>query len=429
MTKVSRNQNLPRRVVWIALLGLILESNAIAENWPQFRGPDNQGVSVEKSAPLSWSPTENIQWKVEIPGEGWSSPIVWGNHIFVTTATNNGVSCRVLCIDRQTGAIQWNNEVMEQKLDRKEERNTYATPTPATDGTNLFVCFGDGSFAALDIHGDTRWSNRDYPHYSQHGLGTSPILRNGMLIMARDGSSNGDDKTLGWQKPWDKSYVVSLEASTGKQKWLSKRGPSRISHGAPTIWKHGDMTQVISEAGDLVQGFDLESGKLIWTSEVLGEGKVPSTIVGDGVVFTAGGWGGKESIKAFRIGAVGELKESNLVWEQKKGMPKVPSMLFVAPHLYAITDNGVATCYDAASGEIQWQHRIGGNFSASPIAAADRIYITDDDGSTTVIAAGAEYKELARNELKERVQASAAISNGQIFIRTERHLHCIGKTE
>jgi outer membrane protein assembly factor BamB len=152
-------------------------------------------------------------------------------------------------------------------------------------------------------------------------------------------------------------------------------------------------------------------------------------VLGDGLAFTAGGWGGKESIKAFRLGGAGELKESNLVWEQKKGMPKVPSMIYVKPHLFAITDGGVATCLNAATGELLWQQRVGGNFSASPVAAEGRIYFVGDNGETTVIKANATFEVLAKNPLDETVQASPAIARGQIFIRTERHVFAIGKAK
>jgi outer membrane protein assembly factor BamB len=417
-----------KQILTLLALFLLVAGVIHAQNWPQFRGPNTQGHSAETSLPLRWSATENIAWKTELPGEAWSSPIVWGNHVFVTTATDNGVTCRVIALDRKTGRILWNKEVFRQTLRRKEGRNSYATPTPATDGKLVYVCFGDGSFAALDFDGRVAWINRDYPFYGQHGLGTALLLHDGLLMMARDGSSDGEDKKIGWQIPWDKSYVVALDAKTGKERWKASRGLSRISHGTPAIWKAPDgRAQVISEAGDVLQGFDLKTGARLWTSEVIGEGKVPSVVLGDGLVFTAGGWGGKESIKAFRLGGAGELKESNLVWEQKKGMPKVPSMIYVKPHLFAITDGGVATCMNAATGELLWQQRVGGNFSASPVAAEGRIYFVGDNGETTVIKAGATFEVLAKNSLEETVQASPAISQGQIFIRTEKHLFAIGR--
>lgn len=399
-----------------------------AQNWPQFRGPNTQGHSAEKGLPLKWSATENIAWKMEIPGESWSSPIVWGDRIFVTTATEGGASCRVIAIDRRTGAILWNREVFKQPLRRKESRNSYATPTPATDGQLVYACFGDGSFAALDFKGNVVWINRDYPHYSQHGLGTALLLHDGLLIMARDASNEGDDKKLGWQTPWDKSFVLALDARTGKERWKGKRGLSRISHGTPAIWTGPTgRAQVISEAGDVVQGHDPRTGERLWSSEVIGEGKAPSIVLGDGLAFTAGGWGGKESIKAFKLGGSGDLKETNLVWEQRKGMPKVPSMIYVRPYLFAITDAGVATCLKADTGEVIWQQRMEGTFSASPVAAEGRIYFLSDEGETIVIEAGPLFKVLARNPLEGPVQASPAISRGQIFIRTARNLYAIGK--
>jgi len=407
---------------------LVLAAGTLrAENWPQFRGPTAQGLSTEANPPLNWSATENIAWKTGLPGEAWSSPIVWGDRVFVTTATDGGESCRVLSLDRMSGQIRWNTEIFKQVPRRKEGRNTYATPTPATDGERVYACFGDGSFAALNFAGEVVWTNRDYPFYGQHGLGTALLLHNGALIMARDGSSDGEEKGLGWQTPWDKSYVVALDAKTGKERWKTGRGLSRISHGTPVIWEHDGKAVVVSEAGDVVQGFELTTGTRLWSNEVIGEGKVPSTVIGDGLVFTAGGWGGKETIKAFKLGGRGDLKEANLVWEQKKGMPKVPSMIYVKPYLFAITDGGIATCMKGDTGEIVWQERIAGNFSASPVSAAGRIYFTGDNGETTVIAAGPEFKVLAKNPLGEKVQASAAVSHGRIFIRTEQHLYCIGK--
>jgi outer membrane protein assembly factor BamB len=398
---------------------------ARAEDWPQFRGATNQGVSTADDVPLSWSESKNIAWRTEIPGESWSSPIVWRDRVFVTTAVEQGKSCRVLSIDTNTGRVLWDKEVFQQELSRKEDRNTYATPTPATDGHRVYACFGSGSFAALDFAGNVVWVNHDYPFYGQHGLGSSPILYDGLLIMARDGSSDGQDKGLGWQTPWDQSFVLALDAATGKERWKAKRGLSRISHGAPCIWNNTGTVQVVSEAGDVVQGFDLKTGERLWSSEVIGEGKVPSTLLGNGVVFTAGGWGGKESIKAFKLGGKGELAETNLLWEQKKGMPKVASMVYVAPHLFAITDAGIATCINAESGQIVWQHRLGGNFAASPVATPDRVYFTDDNGNTTVVAASDKFQVLSKNELNTQVQASAAILQGHFFIRSKDHLYCI----
>jgi outer membrane protein assembly factor BamB len=399
-----------------------------AENWPQFRGPAAQGRSSETDVPIKWSASENVAWKTALPGESWSSPIVWQDTIFVTTATDEGKSCRVLALDRNTGDIRWNQEVFRQSPGHKEGRNTYATPTPATDGQRVYSCFFDGSFTALDFSGKLVWTNRSYPFYSQHGLGTSPILYADLLIMARDGSSQGEDKGLGWQRPWDQAFIIALDTRTGQERWKAHRGLSRIAHGVPTIWSAPDgHPELVSEAGDVVQGFDPRNGQRLWTSQVIGEGKVPSTVVGGRLVYTAGGWGGRESIKAFKIGGQGELGTNNLVWEQKGIMPKVPSMLHLEGRLFAVTDNGTATCFKADTGEILWKERLGGNFSASPVTAGGRVYFTSDNGETTVVEAAPQFPVLAKNAIGEKVQASLAISHGQIFIRTEKHLFAIGE--
>jgi outer membrane protein assembly factor BamB len=402
---------------------------AHAENWPQFRGPNSQGRSSETGVALVWSATENVAWKTPLPGQSWSSPIVWQDTVFVTTATDEGRSCRVLALDRKKGKIHWDREVFQQSLlGRKEGRNTFATPTPATDGERVYACFFDGSFAALDFGSKVLWTNRDYPFYSQHGLGTSPILQGDLLIMARDGSSNGDDKALGWQRPWDQAFLIALDAKSGQERWKARRGLSRISHCVPTIWAAPDgSAQVVSEAGDVVQGFDVRTGERRWSSQVIGEGKVPSTVIGGGLVFTAGGWGGRESIKAFKLGGQGELGTNNLVWELKGSMPKVPSMLYVAGRLFAITDTGTASCIVADTGEVLWKEKLSGNYSASPIAVEGRIYFTSDSGETTVVPAAPRFEVLARNPINEKVQASLAVSQGQIFIRTESNLLAIGK--
>ncbi|HET7871287.1 MAG TPA: LamG-like jellyroll fold domain-containing protein [Terriglobales bacterium] len=398
-------------------------TNLPAENWPQFRGPDGQGHSSETNAPLTWSATENIAWKATVPGDGWSSPIVWNDRVFLTTATDGGESCHVLAFARQDGKLLWDTEVFKQTLGHKQGRNSFATPTPATDGERVYACFGDGSFAALNFDGVLAWTNREYPFYGEHGLGTSLRLHDGLILMARDGSSSGPDKTLGWQKPWDQGCILAIDCKTGKQRWKASRGSSRISHGTPVVCDHGGKAVVVSEAGDVVQGFDFQTGQRLWSEEVIGEGKVPSPVVGDGLVFTAGGWGGRESIKAFRLGHSSE----NPVWEQKKGMPKVPSMLYQTPYLFLINDSGLASCLKGTNGEIVWQEKLVGNFSASPVATAGRVYFTADNGETTVIEAGPEFKVLASNPLGEKIQASPAISQGQIFIRAEKNLFCVGR--
>jgi outer membrane protein assembly factor BamB len=215
------------------------------ENWPRFRGPTGQGRSGETDVPLTWTAETGVAWKTSIPGEGWSSPIVWGDRVFVTTATNGGVGCQILCLGAADGKILWNTHVFDQVLERKESKNSFATPTPCTDGERVYAVFGDGSAAALDFAGTVLWTNRDVQFYSRHGLGASPILYEGLLIMPYDGSvrmtQNGKpvdpppNERLGWQIPWDRSELVALDTKTGRPVWTGKRGMSRHAHATPIV--------------------------------------------------------------------------------------------------------------------------------------------------------------------------------------------------
>jgi outer membrane protein assembly factor BamB len=405
---------------------LALASAALAENWPQFRGPNGQGVSGEQNVPVTWNATSNVLWKVAIPGEGWSSPVVWEGRVFVTTVTDSGAGCHVLCVDVATGKVLWDKEVFRQVTSRKEGRNSFATPTPVTDGKRVYAVFSDGSMGALDLDGQVVWTNRDFKFYSQHGLANSPILWGDLLIMARDASSPGEDKSLGWQTPWEQSFVLALDAATGQVRWKGLRGLSRIGHGVPCIWTAPDgRVEVISAAGDVVQGFDAKTGERIWSSFNKGEGVVPSSVLGDGLVFTACGYSGRESVKAFRLDGKGDLKETNLAWEQRQGMPKVPSLLYAKPNLYTVTDSGMVTCFKGDTGDVVWQDHLSGSFSASPVYAAGRIYFLSDTGETAVVEAGAQFKVVSKNPLAEKCQASMAISDGRLFIRGEKSLFCI----
>ncbi len=399
-----------------------------AENWPQFRGPTCQGISSERNVPTRWSATDGVRWKSPVPGAGWSSPIVWGKRVFVTTATESGASCRVIAFDADSGKLLWNREVFRQDPGQRHDRNSYATPTPATDGRRVYAVFWDGSVAAVNVDGSIAWINREHPHHSEHGLSSSPILVGDLLVMARDGSSKGPDRSVGWQTPWDQAKLLALDKDTGKVRWTGRRGMSRIAHAVPVPWKDaGGSLQIVSVAGDVVQGFDAKDGRLLWSSRNTCEGLVPSPAVGDGMVFTASGFGGAEATRAYRLGGEGDLGESNLVWSQQRGTPKVPSLLYVAPYVYSVSDTSLATCLEAATGKIVWEKRLGGSFSASPVYADGKVFFLSDQGDMTIVEAGPTYREVARNSLGERCQASPAISGGRVFIRTESSLFCVGR--
>lgn len=408
------------------LLTLALASSTLlAENWPFWRGPSRQGISTETGLPLHWSADSNVVWKAEVPGEAWSSPIVFGDQVFVTTTTESGVNCHVLAFDRRTGKPQWNKKVFEQTPLRKEQRNSYATPTPATDGERVYAVFGDGSVVAVSAKsGDILWEHREVKFYSQHGLGASPILHGDLLIMPFDGSSTGENKRVGWQLPWDQSFILAFNKKSGDVAWKAMRGQSRISHVTPNIMSHEGREILISGAGDVVQGFNLKNGERLWSVYSQGEGVVPSIVIGDGLIYSVSGFE-KPTIRAVRPPAAGS-SEATIVWEQKRSVPMIPSLLFHEKHLYGITEGGVAVCLSAESGEIIWQERVGGNHSASPVIAENRIYFLNEEGDTTVIEAAPTFKVLAKNTLKEKTQASMAVSQKQLFIRTAKHLYCLG---
>jgi outer membrane protein assembly factor BamB len=370
--------------------------------------------------PVKWSTTENIAWKTRIPGDGWSSPIVGGDRVFLTATTAGGAACHVLCLDRKSGEIVWDKEVFQQKPGNMNGENSHASPTPVTDGERVYAVFSDGSFAALTYDGTVAWTNRSHKHKSQHGLGASPLLHDGLLIMPFDGS----DGEIGWQKPWDKAVLLGLDAKTGQVRWEGKRGLSRVAHVTPNVWRDAGHVQVITAAGDVIQGLDPANGKLLWTAEAPGEGVVPSVVLGGGMAFAASGSG--RTLRAVRLGGQGDVSKSHLAWQQTKAVPFVPSFLYLDQCLYTIDDTGVAQCLAADTGKVLWQERIGGKFRASPIAADGKIYVVSEAGDATVFEAARRYQLVSRNSIGERCKASMAVSGGQIFLRGERQLYCIG---
>jgi len=393
-----------------------------AENWMRFRGPNGQSVSGERNLPVKWSADENIVWKTSIPGNGWSSPIVYRQHIFLTTATEDGVSCRVICVNRDDGSIAWNTEVHRQQAGSKRRQNSYATPTPVTDGERVYAVFYDGTVVAVDYSGKPIWKNREVKFFSLHGLGASPVLAHGQLIMPFDGSS-ADEKRLGWKVPWKNAVILSLDAAKGSVRWKGRRGESRVGHVTPILIDNG--TQLVSAGGDRVQGFHAHTGKRIWSIYSQGEGVTPSPVVGDGLIFTSSGFEAP-TIRAIRLGGKGDITKTHIAWEQKKGVPALASPLYVAPYLYTITRDNILHCIEASTGKIVWLKRLTGVHSASPVYADGRIYVLSEDGVTIVLRPGPRYNEVARNSVGETCLASMAVSQSHFYIRSSKHLFCIG---
>lgn len=415
-----------RFVLAVLLINTAVGGIAGAEDWPCFRGPSHQGVSGEKNVPVEWSMTENIKWKAAIPGEGWASPIVFGDRVFVAAATEKGISFHLLCLDRLTGKIVWDKEVFKQKTGHKHGLNSYATSTPVTDGENVYVLAADGGIAAVSNEGDILWANREFEYYSEHGLGVSPVLYKELVIIPFDWSSK-EEREVGWQKPWDKAFIWALDKNTGKVRWKATRGSSRIAHVTPTILSEAGTDQLISPAGDVIQGFDLTTGENIWTFKTFGEGVVPSVVIGDGMIYQVSGFPNK-ILHAIRTGGKGDITASHMAWQTDKDITAIPSPLYSKPYLYVLTESGVLSCVKAETGEVLYRQRLsGGKCSASPVWADGKIYLLNEKCKTTVIEDGPEFKVVAENELEGWCVASAAISQGNIFIRAEKTLYCIGK--
>jgi outer membrane protein assembly factor BamB len=396
-----------------------------AENWPGFRGPGRQGISGETKVPISWSPTENIAWKTAIDGRGWSSPIVFGDHVFVTTATKEGQSYRLVCLDRKTGAVLWNNEILHQTPATGHANNTFATATPVTDGSAVVVLAADGTLAAVSFEGKLLWKYREFEYFSEHGLGMSPILYSDMVIVALDHTNPGPNNKPGLYDPWDRAVILGLDKQSGQVRWKGKRGMSRVGYAVPNILKVGDVDQLISGTGDVVQGFDPKTGQLIWTAANPGYSVVPSMVVGDGLVYSCSGFG-DSAIRAIGVGGKGDVTKTNVIWETKDDVPHIPSLLYVKPNLYSLSETGILRCLEAATGKEVWRQRLGGKFSASPVWADGKLYLLSESGKTFVADCGAQYKLVVQNNLGEKCCASPAISQGNLFIRSEKALYCIG---
>ena len=413
----------PLSILFLLTISVAVCVPVNAENWTRFRGSNGQGISSETNLPVEWSASENVVWKTSIPGDGWSSPIVYADHVFLTTATDEGKSCRVICVNRDGGDIAWDKEVHRQETGAKRAQNSYATPTPVTDGKQVYAVFADGTVVAVGLNGELAWKNSDIKFHSLHGLGASPVLAGDQVIMPFDGNSPADRK-IGWKVAWDKAVVLALDAATGDVRWKGKRGKSRVGHVSPILVDDG--AQVVTAAGDCVQGHDVKSGERIWTIFSQGEGVTPSPAIGEKMIFTSSGFE-EPTIRAIRMGGKGDVTETHIAWEQKKGVPAIPSLLYVSPYLYTITRDNILHCVEASSGNIVWVKRLQGTYWASPVFADGRIYILSEEGVTLVLRPGPKYDEIARNSLDEKCMASMAVSQGHFYIRTARRLYCIGR--
>lgn len=404
-----------------AALALSAVAAAHASEWPQFRGPTGQGHAPDEAVPLTWSETENVAWKAPVPGRGWSSPVIADGLVWLTTAATDretGTSLRLLSYDTGTGKVEMNVEVF--RIDGTtllNQKNSFASPTPVIDpgGERVYVHFGAQGTAAVaaggESAGDVLWRTR-FPYTSQHGNGGSPIVHEGLLVVSIDG--------------YDTAFLVAVDAETGEEHWRSVR-PSPISqaYSTPLAIKVGDTQQIVNVSAFRASGHEPATGSEIWRVEYPGGfSNVSRPVYGHGLVYLSTGFN-EPVLLAVRPTGEGDVTDSEVAWRLRRGAPLTVSPILVGDELYTVTDSGIATCIDALSGEIRWQHRLGGNHSASPIHAGGRIYFQSEEGVTTVTEPGAEFKQVARNELDGSTLASIAVSGGAFFIRTGTHLYRI----
>lgn len=404
-----------------------LTSVAFAGDWTEFRGPKGQGHAGNLPIPTSWSETENIAWKVEIDGNGWSSPVVQSNRIYLTTAVNNEgderLSLRTVCLNAEDGSTIWDKEIFSQSTQDIEfhKKNSHASPTPVLSGDRLYVHFGPYGTACLDIkNGQKIWTNTDLVYGPTHGNGGSPALIGNKLIVCCDGH--------------DKRFVVGLNAEDGTEVWRTERefDPSRgFSFCTPTAVEVGDRILAVCPGSGGVFAYDPETGEQIWRV-AYGEGYsvVPRPVIGNGLVYVCSGFGDAQ-LFAIDPSGEGDITDTHVRWKTKKGVPKSPSVLLLDDQICMIDDRGVATSVDAITGETKWQKRIGGKFSASPTFVNGLIYLQDENGKTIVVKPEEDFPEVASSQLgdgKTRTFASYAFVDNALLLRSETHLYRIQQT-
>ncbi|MFN0103426.1 MAG: PQQ-binding-like beta-propeller repeat protein [Bryobacteraceae bacterium] len=397
-----------------AALGHILSLPLIAEDWPQFRGPSGQGHSAERGLPQEWSDTTNVRWKTPLPGAGWSSPAIAGNRIWLTTATERGASLRALTLDAASGKITLDTEVFRvgDLGPGIHAKNSFASPTAIVRDDRIYVHYGFYGTACLNAKGEILWK-QTLKYEPQHGPGGSPALFEDLLIISCDG--------------FDAQFVVALDTATGKIRWKTPRGKGNQAYTTPLLIDVDGRPQVISPGAHRAYAYDPKTGKELWYIEY-GDGfsNVPRAVYAHGLVYICSGFF-QPALFAVRPDGRGNVTKSHVAWSHPRAVPLTPSPVVAGDELYMVSDNGIGTCLDAKSGKLNWQNRIGGNHSASPLAADGRIYFLSEEGECAIIAPAKEYRELARNAIGERTLASIAVSGKALYLRGDRNLYRIQK--
>lgn len=405
-----------RTIATQLLFAAVLASIAKAENWPGWRGPDRNGVTSDTGVPTTWSATENVLWRVPIPGTGTGNPIVWDDRVFLTASDGHDQGeLHIFCFDRDTGRTRWHRRVWGTAPTLFYPKSGMASPSPVTDGKHLWAAFGTGDIFCFDLEGGLVWQRALSDEYgvfeNRFGASSSPLLFEETLIHQCD--------------HYGASYVIALDKTTGSNRWKADRPDVWLSWSSPQLVPVGDRFELVLSGSEKLDGYDPRTGKWLWTVRGQARECVPTPVLANGLLISVSGPNG--SHVGVQPGGVGDVTESRVAWRDKRGTSFVPSGIAVGERYYVADDKGIATCFDSATGKLLWRKRLGGRFTASPVAAAGKLFFTDESGSTLVVdAAQPDYHELSRNESGEDVYASAAISQGRLFLRTAKSLICVG---
>jgi outer membrane protein assembly factor BamB len=414
----SAYRQIMKRIFIIVLAGILpwWVAPASAESWPGWRGPRADGTSLDKNVPLNWDPS-NAAWKTEIPGQGHASPIVLGNLVCTATALPETQERSLLCLDRGSGKILWQKTVVQGPLEKKHEENSYASSTPTTDGQRIYAAFRVGDELVVAAHelatGKPLWLVRPGEHVGEWGYSGQPVLYKDKLIV--DGDSKG------------KSFLVALNCADGKEAWRLDRTNKGISYSAPFIHPMGGRTQMIQCGDRCVTSFDPDTGNALWTVTGPSQEFVASPVYSEnaGLVFISSSWP-KSVLLAIRPDGSGDVSSTQVVWRDEKGAPYVPSLTLADNFLLSVNTPGTAFCYEAPTGKVLWQEKLG-RHHASPVVVRGLVYFINDKGQINAVKPGPRFDCVATYELGEANYASPAISDGQVFLRGFNHLFCIGQ--
>lgn len=401
------------KLSWLLSMVLATAAGAAGENWPGWRGPRGDGTSLETQVPVHWSATEHIQWKVPIPGKGHASPIVWEDRIFLVTAIAETKQRMLLCIAAKSGDILWQKEVITVPLERINSLNSYASSTPATDGNRIYVTFLDGNqmyVAAYDFDGNRIWETRPGVFSSMHGYCTSVVLWKDKVIL------NGDHD--------GPAYLVALDATTGKQIWKTDRPNKTRSYCPPLIRTIDGRNQMVLSGSKCVASYDPDTGAQHWIIDGPTEQYVASLVYNGKYCFMTCGYPDRYMF-AIRPDGSGNVTKTHVVWQTTEDCSYVPSPIAFGNYFLVVSDTGVASCLEAATGRLVWRQRMGDRHSASLVSANGLVYFLSDKGVMTVVRPGEKFEEVAKNDLGEETNASPAISNGRMFLRGDKHVFCI----